>query len=88
MDLHAEGRLVLLDARDRLGILHFLVGFLVDAGDGIDRLAPHIAGNALRGAEIKNRVAFRAALHALVNGRQEAAAPSGLSGVRLVAAGG
>ena len=60
---------------------------LVQVVQGIERHAAHLAVHAGRVGNIEHRVALGAALHALVDGRQEAGAERILAAVGLRAAG-
>ena len=73
--LHPEGQLVLRDPRDDLGIADVAVIDRVEPGQVVEHPPPGRGRDAGRIGEIQDRVADRSELHALVRGRQEAAAP-------------
>ena len=83
--LHAEGHLVSLDACDGFRVRNFLGAFGVQSTEVIEQFAPLRPVDGRRVLEVKHRVSARTEAHALVIGRQEAAAPEaredGLPGV-------
>ncbi len=86
--LHAEGHFVLGYAGDGFGVAGFLGDFLVDAVEGVEGAAAHVAGDAVRVLEVEDGFAFGAALDALIDGGEVSGAPDGFSGVGVFAAGG
>jgi hypothetical protein len=73
--LHAEGHLVLLNARVRFGIADFLVVDLVEGVEAFDGALAHAVGHAGRVVDEENGVAFAAEAHAGVLAGQIAAGP-------------
>ena len=63
------------DAGVDLRIAERLGGDLVDVSDAIEQAPPASVVDARRVAQIEDRIADRAQLDALMDGRQEAAAP-------------
>ena len=70
--LHAEGEFVLGDAGDGLGVAEFVLLALVEGVEGVERGATEVAGHARRVVGEQHGVALATALHALVDGRDEA----------------
>ncbi len=81
-ELHAEGHLERVDPGGDLGVADPLELHLVELPDGVELVALELVVDAARVGEIQHRVAAGPELDALVDGRQEAAAP-----VRVAAAG-
>ncbi len=73
--LHAEGHLVLLDARLRIGVADLRELPLVELGERVEHAPPGLRIDAGRVGQEQHRVALRAQRDARVLARQEARAP-------------
>src|SRR5262249_6467719 len=82
-----EGHLILGYARLRLWVVHFFRLHLVEIANGVETHAPHGAIHAFRVGDIEHRIAAGSTLHALKDGRQEAASPQAFATAGQNAAG-
>ena len=73
--LHAEGHLILLEARGGLGVAGGLVGHLVELGEAVEHLAARGAAHAVGVAQVEHGVAGRAERHPGMLRGQEAGRP-------------
>jgi hypothetical protein len=85
--LHAEGHLEGVDARGDLRVADFIEAELVQSPQAVLRVLLQVGIDTARIGEIENRFAAAAEGHALVDGRQETAAPVGVAARRSLAAG-
>ena len=69
--LHPVGELVLRDARQRLGAPQLAGLEFVEILERVEALAPHLPVHAGRIGDVEHRVALRAALHPLIDAREE-----------------
>ena len=67
--LHAEGQLILGDAGEGFGMTQLLGLHLVQVAQGVETLAAQVAVHARRIGDIEHGIAFRAALHSLIDRR-------------------
>ena len=77
-ELHPEGEFVLRDSRPRLGVAEFFLLDLVQVLHRVEPEAPHVAVHSRGIGEIQHGLTLAAALHALKDARQKAAAPASL----------
>ena len=84
LGLHAEGHLEGVDPRGDLGVAGGVELHLVQLADSIEAVALEFASTPRGVGEIQHRVAAGAELDALVDGRQEAAAPVGVAAAGLL----
>ena len=76
-----------LDAGEDLGITERIGLEMVQSIDGVDRVSTHGRTHAVGLRDGKHRITAASALHAVVHGRQEAAAPGRRAGRWFLAAG-
>ena len=84
--LHPVSQFILGNASLRFRMAEFVRLDFIQVAQGVEAHAPNVTINAGGIRSVKHRIAFRAALHALVNRGQEAAAERVLAPVRLHAA--
>ena len=82
-DLHAVRQLILVDARQRLGVADLAVLLLVKFPERVEASAAHGAAHAFRVRHVQDRIAGAAALHALKDRRQIPAPPKALASRRI-----
>jgi len=84
--LHTEGKFVLVNAGQRFRIAELFEFEFIQRFERIQTAAADVAVDALGVRDVENRVTRGTALHALIHGGQEAAAPETFSAAGIAAA--